>query len=47
MALLFAPGPRRLADDGARTERATVVETDDSSLQLHGLLEFGTQHLKS
>ena len=46
MALLFAPGPRRLADDGARTERATVVETDDSSLQLHGLLEFGTQHLK-
>lgn len=45
-ALLFAPGPRRLADDGARTVRAEVVETDDSSLQLHGFVEFGTQHLK-
>lgn len=46
VALLFAPSPRRLVDDGARTVRATVVEVDDSSLQLHGLVEFGTQHLK-
>ena len=45
-ALLLAPGPRRLVDDGARTVRARVVETDDSALQLHGLVEFGTQHLK-
>ena len=46
VALLFAPGPRRLADDGGRTCRAEVVEVDDSSLQLHGFVEFGTQHLK-
>ena len=46
VGLLLAPGPRRLADDGARTERARVVETDDSALRLHGLVEFGTQHLK-
>jgi uncharacterized membrane protein len=45
-ALFLAPGPRRLADDGARTCRAVVVETDDSGLQLHGFVEFGTQHLK-
>ena len=45
-ALAFVPGPRRLADDGARTCRAEVVEVDDSSLQLHGFVEFGTQHLK-
>lgn len=45
-ALLLVPGARRLADDGARTVRAEVVETDDSGLQLHGLVEFGTQRLK-
>ena len=46
VALALSPGPRRLADDGARTCRAEVVEVDDSSLQLHGFVEFGTQHLK-
>lgn len=45
-ALLLVPGARRLADDGARTVRAEVVETDDSGLQLHGLVEFGTQLMK-
>ena len=45
-ALLLVPGPRRLADDGVQTVRAEVVETDDSGLQLHGLVEFGTQRLK-
>ena len=45
VALIFAPGPRRLADDSACSVRATVVEVDNSSLQLHGFLEFGTQHL--
>jgi len=44
--LLCVPGPRLLANDGARTVRAEVVEVDDSDLQLHGLVEFGTQHLK-
>ena len=45
-ALLLVQGARRLADDGARTVRAEVVETDDSGLQLHGLVEFGTQLMK-
>ena len=45
-ALLLVPGARRLADDGARTVRAEVVELDDSGLQLHGLVEFGTQLMK-
>ena len=45
-ALLLVPGARRLADDGARTVCAEVVETDDSGLQLHGLVEFGTQLMK-
>lgn len=45
-ALLLVPGARRLADDGARTVCAEVVELDDSGLQLHGLVEFGTQLMK-
>ena len=44
-ALLVAPGPRRLADDGGRAVRAEVVDTDNTALQLHGLIEFGTQML--
>lgn len=45
-ALWFVPGPARLSDDSAASERVRVVEVDDSSLQRHGLVEFGTQHLK-
>ena len=45
-ALLLVPGAQRLADDGAQAVRAEVVETDDSGLQLHGLVEFGTQLMK-
>jgi len=45
VALGLMPGPRRLADDGARSVRAEVVETVDTDLMLHGLVEFGTQHL--
>ena len=44
--LWFLPGPRHLAEDGGRTVCAEVVETDDSGLSLHGLVEFGTQRLK-
>ena len=40
------PGPRKLANEGGETSRAEIVEVDDSSLQVHGLLEFGTQKLK-
>ncbi|MGN0854087.1 MAG: YibE/F family protein [Kiritimatiellia bacterium] len=39
------PGPRRLAEDGGPTIRAEVVETDDSGVARHGLVEFGTQRL--
>ena len=44
--LWFMPGPRRLAAPAGETARATVIEVDDSGLQLHGLIEFGTQRLK-
>lgn len=44
--LLFLPGPRRLACDNGKTVCAEVIETDDSGLALHGLVEFGTQRLK-
>jgi len=39
------PGPRRLAETAGETSRAEVVAVDDSALQLHGLIEFGTQKL--
>lgn len=40
------PGPRPLADDTVSAVRAEVLETDDSGVSLHGLVEFGTQRLK-
>ena len=46
VALALLPGPRRLTDDSGSAVVAEVVETDDSSIQLHGLVEFGTQRLK-
>ena len=42
----FLPGPRKLAESCGETSRAEVVEVDDTGLQLHGLVEFGTQKLK-
>ena len=45
-ALLLLPGPRRVVDDSVTTERARVVAVDDSALELHGLVEYGTQSLK-
>ena len=42
----FLPGPRKLANEAGETSRAEVVEVDDSGLQVHGLVEFGTQKLK-
>ena len=42
----FLPGPRRQAGGGGEASRAEVVEVDDSGLQVHGLVEFGTQKLK-
>ena len=46
VALIAVPGPRPLANDVARTSRAEVVDIDDSGLQTHGLVEFGTQRLR-
>ena len=46
VALAFLPGPRQVAAQVGETARAEVVETDDSGLQRHGLIEFGTQRLK-
>lgn len=44
--LWLVPGPRTLTADGRRAERAEVLKVDDSGVQLHGLVEFGTQRLK-
>lgn len=45
--LWMKPGPSPLIDTGGmRTVRAEVLEVDDSGIQLHGLIEFGTQMLK-
>ena len=47
LGLLCLPGAARLTEaDDRPTVRATVVETDDTDLQVHGLIEFGTQRLK-
>ena len=46
VALYFAPGPRPLVPfGGAHAERAEVLSVDDSGVQLHGLVEFGTERL--
>jgi len=45
-ALFCIPGPRTLVADAQATFRAEVVETDDSGIATHGLVEFGTQRLK-
>lgn len=44
--MLLLPGAETLCDDSVPTERATVVEVDDSSLRVSGFVEFGAQHLK-
>lgn len=44
--LWLVPGPRTLAVDGRRAERAEVLEVDDSGVSVHGLVEFGTERLK-
>ena len=46
VGMWFLPGPRKLADARGETSRAEVVAVDDSGLQVHGLIEFGTQKLK-
>ena len=46
LGLWFLPGPRQLAENRGRTVCAEIVETDDTGIALHGLVEFGTQRLK-
>lgn len=41
----FLPGPRRLAESPGTTTHAKVVAVNNSLLQRHGLIEFGTQKL--
>ncbi len=45
VGMLYLPGPRRLADNPGTTTRARVVSVDDSGVERHGLIEFGTQKL--
>lgn len=46
-ALWFAPSPPPLTASAEQTtaRRARVLSVDDSALEEHGLLKFGTQHL--
>lgn len=46
LGLWLLPGPRQLAENRGRTVCAEVVETDNSGVMLHGMVEFGTQRLK-
>lgn len=43
--MLLLPGPQRLAENPGTTTRARVVSVDDTGLERHGLIEFGTQKL--
>jgi len=45
-ALLLMPGPRPLARQSGTPVRARVLATDDSLLETHGLLRFGSQRLE-
>ena len=45
-ALALLPEAGRLVRDDGETACAEVVETDDSGVALHGMVEFGTQRLK-
>ncbi|MBQ6471017.1 MAG: YibE/F family protein, partial [Victivallales bacterium] len=44
--LLLIPGPARLAAQSGFRARARVLEVDDSALQKHNLVWFGSQRLK-
>lgn len=46
LAFGLLPSTAPLALPPGRTSRAEVLETDDSGLQLQGLIEFGTQKLR-
>ena len=45
VALWFVPPPRALASPEGEAMRARVVSVDDSMLETHGFLRFGTQRL--
>lgn len=45
--LIGLPGPESLVESpDFATSRAEVVETDDSGIETHGIVEYGTQHLR-
>ena len=46
VALGFVPSTKTVARDGGRSVRAKVISTDESQVQLTGLLEYGTQRLE-
>ena len=45
VALWFVPSPRALASPEGEATRARVISVDDSMLETHGFLRFGTQRL--
>ena len=45
VGMYFLPSAQRLASPSGESIVAEVTAVDNSELQLHGLIEFGTQHL--
>ena len=45
VGMCFIPAPKTVASQIGRRAAARVLTADDSELQTHGLLKFGTQHL--
>lgn len=46
VGLWFVPSPERVMKESTVKEHAIVLEADNTDLQKHGLLEYGTQVLK-
>ena len=46
VGLWFVPSPERVTKESTVKEHAIVLEADNTDLQKHGLLEYGTQALK-
>ena len=46
IAMMWIPSAPKLAMPGGKIEQAQVVEVDNSTIDTHGLLKFGSQKLK-
>ena len=46
VAMALVPSPAGVSSDGGKTVLAKVVSTDDSAVQLAGIVEYGTQRME-